>query len=369
MVTTTDTWLVHRLCGAFVTDASTASRSLLTRPGLDRHGTTSWSACSAWPARRCPRSSTATRSSAAQTFSGRRCPVAGLIVDQQAALLAESCLDAGRAKCTFGTGAFLLAQLGANAGPVHVGPDHLGGVAAARAHVVLRRRAGLHRGLRGALGRRPRPGARRRPARRLSQPTPATACCACPRWPGWPRRGGTRAATASFTGMTLSSGRGQLVRALLEGIAAQVAALAELVAADLGQPLTRLRVDGGLTRSAVLMQAQADLARIPVDVYPSLHATAARRRRVRPAGARPEPRRDGRRRQLDTRRTPTSRSGPPTAPPSTWRDGCAPRNRLSRRRGQPAMSGSLDISDVVVIGAGIVGSRDRPRTRGHRTCR
>jgi glycerol kinase len=74
--------------------------------------------------------------------------------------------------------------------------------------------------------------------------------------------------------MRLSSGRGQLVRALLEGIAAQVAALADLVATDLGQPLTRLRVDGGLTRSAVLMQAQADLARIPVDVYPSLHATA-----------------------------------------------------------------------------------------------
>jgi glycerol kinase len=74
--------------------------------------------------------------------------------------------------------------------------------------------------------------------------------------------------------MTLSSGRGQLVRALLEGIAAQVAALADLVASDLGQPLTRLRVDGGLTQSAILMQAQADLVRIPVDVYPSLHATA-----------------------------------------------------------------------------------------------
>src|SRR6478735_8615410 len=72
----------------------------------------------------------------------------------------------------------------------------------------------------------------------------------------------------------LGSGRGQLVRALLEGIAAQVAALAGLVATDLGQPLRRLRVDGGLTQSAVLMQAQADLARIPVDVYPSLHATA-----------------------------------------------------------------------------------------------
>ena len=95
---------------------------------------------------------------------------------------------------------------------------------------------------------------------------PALAGLAAPWWDS--------AAAASFTGMTLSSGRGQLVRALLEGIAAQVAALADLVATDLGQPLTRLRVDGGLTRSAVLMQAQADLARIPVDVYPSLHATA-----------------------------------------------------------------------------------------------
>ena len=94
---------------------------------------------------------------------------------------------------------------------------------------------------------------------------PALAGLAAPWWDAQ--------ATASFTGMTLSSGRGHLVRALLEGIAAQVACLADLVAQDLGQPLTRLRVDGGLTRSAVLMQAQADLARIPVEVYPSAHAT------------------------------------------------------------------------------------------------
>ena len=74
--------------------------------------------------------------------------------------------------------------------------------------------------------------------------------------------------------MTLSSGRGHLVRAVLEGIAAQVATLTSLVAHDLGTPLTRLRVDGGLTRSRILMQAQADLAQLPVDVYPSPHATA-----------------------------------------------------------------------------------------------
>ncbi len=55
----------------------------------------------------------------------------GLIVDQQAALLAESCLEPGAAKCTFGTGAFLLAQLGDRSGAVDVRADHLGRLAAA----------------------------------------------------------------------------------------------------------------------------------------------------------------------------------------------------------------------------------------------
>jgi hypothetical protein len=61
---------------------------------------------------------------------------------------------------------------------------------------------------------------------------------------------------------------------VLQGIAAQVAELAALVEADLGQALTRLRVDGGLTQSRTLMQATADLMQIPIDVYPSSHATA-----------------------------------------------------------------------------------------------
>jgi glycerol kinase len=94
---------------------------------------------------------------------------------------------------------------------------------------------------------------------------PALAGLAAPWWDA--------GATASFSGLTLSSGRGHVVRALLEGIAAQVATLTSLVADDLGSPLTRLRVDGGLTRSRTLMQAQADLAQLPVDVYPSAHAT------------------------------------------------------------------------------------------------
>jgi glycerol kinase len=43
---------------------------------------------------------------------------------------------------------------------------------------------------------------------------------------------------------------------------------------DMGRTLERLRVDGGLTRSSTLMQAQADLLQAPVELYPSADATA-----------------------------------------------------------------------------------------------
>jgi glycerol kinase len=81
-------------------------------------------------------------------------------------------------------------------------------------------------------------------------------------------------ATASFTGMTLGTRPEHLVFAAIQGIAAQVAELADALAADLDAPLASLRVDGGLTRSRVLMQAVADLTQLPVTLYPSPHATA-----------------------------------------------------------------------------------------------
>ena len=272
VVTTTDTWLVHRLCGAFVTDVSTASRSLL----LDLDSAT-WRgdllelfgladeplpeivACDQIVGE-------------TTTFGGTPIPVAGLVVDQQAALLAEACLDPGAAKCTYGTGAFLLAQLGGNAA------RSAAGLTTSVAWTLRDRTSYCADGqvytaasaVRWAVDLGLIPAADQLDTVSAADSAgvlcvPALAGLAAPWWDAQ--------ATASFTGMTLSSGRGQLVRALAEGIAAQVACLAELVGQDLGQPLTRLRVDGGLTRSEVLMQAQADLARIPVEVYPSAHAT------------------------------------------------------------------------------------------------
>lgn len=272
VVTTTDTWLVHRLCGAFVTDLSTASRSLLT--ALD---SPTWDAelleLFGVAGEDLPAITACDEIVGTTEVFGAPMPVAGLIVDQQAALLAESCLEPGAAKCTYGTGAFLLAQLGAapalsSSGLTTSVAWRLRGQTSYCADGQVYTAASA---VRWAIDLGLVPAADQLDTVAADSAegvlcVPALAGLAAPWWDS--------AATASFTGMTLSSGRGHLVRALLEGIAAQVTALADLVGTDLGRPLTRLRVDGGLTRSAVLMQAQADLAQLPVEVYPSLHATA-----------------------------------------------------------------------------------------------
>ncbi|MFB1296971.1 FGGY family carbohydrate kinase [Mycobacterium sp. pW049] len=272
VVTTTDTWLVHRMCGAFVTDASTASRSLVTT--LDP---LAWDdellSFFGLAGEAMPDIVGSDEIVGTTRVFGPELPVAGLIVDQQAALLAESCLTAGSAKCTYGTGAFLLAQLGST--PVR-STSGLTTSAAWRlrgdtSYCIDGQVYTAASAIRWAvdLGLVPSADQIDSAAAESSEGVvcvPALAGLAAPWWDS--------RATASFAGMTLSSGRGHLVRALVEGVAAQVTALTDLVAADLGSPLTRLRVDGGLTRSASLMQAQADLAQMPVDVYPSMHATA-----------------------------------------------------------------------------------------------
>ena len=81
-------------------------------------------------------------------------------------------------------------------------------------------------------------------------------------------------ARGAFTGLGLGSTRAHLLRAVIDGLAASVALLAGSVAADLGAPLTALRADGGLTRSRLLLQAQADLLQLPVEVCRTPDATA-----------------------------------------------------------------------------------------------
>ncbi|MEU0083354.1 FGGY family carbohydrate kinase [Streptomyces sp. NPDC006274] len=274
VVTTSDSWLVHRLTGAFVTDAATAGRTQLL--DLDR---VAWSPRAleifGLTGERLPDVVDAAGPVGVTTAFGAGIPLTGLLVDQQAALLAQSVTGPGSAKCTYGTGAFLLAQTGhrprrSTTGLVGCVAWRLGGrtsycldgqVYTAASAVRWLTDLGVISGaadLDTVGGAVPDSGG--------VTFVPALAGLAAPWW-----RGDVR---GSVTGLGLDTGPGHLVRALCEGLAAQVVSLTDAVATDLGAPLTALRVDGGLTRSALLMQTQADLLQLPVEVSALPDATA-----------------------------------------------------------------------------------------------
>jgi glycerol kinase len=275
-ITTTDVWLLRRLCGhGFVTDAATASRTLLM--DLDA---VAWSDEAAGmfglSAERLPTIvDNATTIGETAEFGARSVPVAGACVDQQAALFAESCWAPGEAKCTYGTGAFLLASTGPR--PVRSGAGLVGCVAWRLAGAPTWCLDGQVFTVGAAVSWLQRIGI-------IAEPTdldrlggsvshsegvifvPGLAGLGAPFW--------ASTARGAFTGLSLGTEQAHLVRATIDGIAAQVAWLVRAASDDLGSPLQRLRVDGGLTRSRTLLQVQADLLQVPVEVYPSPHATA-----------------------------------------------------------------------------------------------
>ncbi|MDO4784111.1 MAG: FGGY family carbohydrate kinase [Propionibacteriaceae bacterium] len=272
VVTTTDTWIVHKLTGEFVTDVSTASRSLLLNVDdlvwdpvlLDIFGL---------GGETLPRLVACDEIVGTTSVFGGEVPLGGLIVDQQAALLAEGCLERGQGKCTYGTGAFILVNMGRSAprfdnglttsvawtlrGETMYCSD--GQVYTAASAVRWMQELGLIS-----------------EAAQMDQVAAADTggvLCA-PSFAGLAAPWWKPDAGAFITGMKLSTGRGEIVRAVLDGIACQIAELSDLTLPELGAPLSRLRVDGGLTRCVTLMQTQADLLGTPLEVYPSAHATA-----------------------------------------------------------------------------------------------
>ena len=272
VVTTTDSWLVHQLCGEFVTDASTASRSLVL--DIDR---VEWDpellALFGLEEEPLPRIVGCDETIGTTTAFGERIDVGGLVLDQPAALLAQGGLTVGSAKCTFGMGAFLLANSGNRA--VRSLANLTGSLAwRARGETVYCLDGQVYAAASAVrwLSELGFVGHAREVDRVAASDAGGVICVsalaglAAPWW--------RSDATASFAGMTLGTRSEHLVFAVIQGIAAQVAELADALAADLDAPLASLRVDGGLTRSRVLMQAVADLTQLPVTLYPSPHATA-----------------------------------------------------------------------------------------------
>ncbi|HEV8322689.1 MAG TPA: glycerol kinase GlpK [Myxococcota bacterium] len=277
---TIDSWLVWRLTGgaAHVTDVSNASRTML----LDLR-TRAWSD-EMLALLRVPRAVLPEVRGCAETYGTTRgveslpdgLPVAGMAGDQQAALFGQACFDAGEAKCTFGTGAFLLMNTGERVVPSH------SGLLTTVAWTVGGRTAYALEGsafVAGAAVQWLRDGlgliARASDVEALAASVPdAGGVVFVPALTGLGAPWWRAEARGVLHGLTRDTGRGHIARACLEGIALQNQDLLAAMARDLGAPLQILKVDGGAAANDLLMQLQADVLGVPISRPAMLETTA-----------------------------------------------------------------------------------------------
>ena len=275
---TIDSWLIWKLTGGrtHVTDVSNASRTLVfdIHRGVwddDLLGLLS-----------IPRSMLATpvRSSGivaeadAQHF-GRALPIAGVAGDQQAALFGQTCFAAGEAKNTYGTGCFLLvntadrAALASGGLLTTIAWDTGDGIRYALEGSAFITGAAVQ-WLRDGLGIIATAAETESLAAGLAGNdnvylVPAFTGLGAPHWDMYAR--------GLLIGIERGTTRAHIVRATLESIAYQTRDLLEAMRAA-GQPIEVLRVDGGGTANGFLMQFQADVAGIPVEVAATQETTA-----------------------------------------------------------------------------------------------
>jgi glycerol kinase len=190
---------------------------------------------------------------------GRRLPIRGLAGDQQAALYGQGCHDPGEGKATYGTGSFVLVHTGTGRPPA---PHGLLATAAADGYalegVVLVAGAALQ-WLRDGLGILADAAESEAIAGSVASTggvvfVPALTGLGSPWW--------DPDARGLVGGLTRGTTRAHLVRAALEAIAHQVTDVAEV----LPERLSVLRADGGAAANRFLMQFQADLLGLPVEV-------------------------------------------------------------------------------------------------------
>jgi glycerol kinase len=204
-------------------------------------------------------------------------PIAGLLGDQQAALIGQTCFNPGEAKNTYGTGCFLLMNMGrepvlSSAGLLTTvayrfgdGPAHYaleGSIAVAGALVQW---------MRDNLGLIAASAEIETRARTVADNggvyfVPAFSGLYAPYW--------NDAARGAIVGLTQYANRGHLARAVLEATAFQTADVLRAMERDAGVQLDTLRVDGGMSGDDLLMQFQADIVNRPV-VRPAVTETTA----------------------------------------------------------------------------------------------
>lgn len=192
--------------------------------------------------------------------------IAGIAGDQQAALFGQLCFEPGLTKNTYGTGCFMLQNIGVR--PVESRNRLLttiGWQIDGRTEYALEGSVfiggAVIQWLRDSLGIIETSGDVESLANSVTDNggvyfVPAFAGLGAPHW--------NQEARGLITGLTRGAGSAHIARAALESIAYQTADLLDAMQADAGTRLTELRVDGGATRNDSLLQFQADILRIPV---------------------------------------------------------------------------------------------------------
>jgi glycerol kinase len=188
-------------------------------------------------------------------------PVSGMAGDQQAALFGQACFSPGESKCTYGTGAFLLMNVGeapvaSKAGLLTtVGWKVEGKTTYALEGSCFIAGAAVQ-WLRDGLGIIKKASDIEAMAKTVKNSgevvfVPALAGLGAPHW--------RPDARGLFAGIDRSTTRGHHARAVLEGIALQIQDLAEAMKLDSGRDIPAFKVDGGAARNDLLMQYQADI--------------------------------------------------------------------------------------------------------------
>lgn len=270
---TLDTWMIWKLThgGIHVTDFSTASRTML----LNIH-TGEWDKeileILDIPIEILPE----IRNSAELygytdplDFLGAKVPISGSLVDQQAALFGQACFKPGTVKTTYGTGCFMLMNTGDK--PIYSANGLLTtiGWGLDDSDITFALDGGVY--VTGAAIQWLRDGiniidnaaetcdiAQSIDSNGGVYFVPAFVGLAAPHWDQYAR--------GTLIGITGGTTKAEIVRATLESIAYQVKDNLDVMVKDSGIPIEVMRVDGGPVHNEFLMQFQADILGIPVDV-------------------------------------------------------------------------------------------------------
>ena len=276
---TVDSWLIYHLTGGRVhaTDPTNASRTML----FNLHAG-DWDDALlellGVPRALLPvvRPSSGVIGETEAELLGASVPISGVAGDQQAALFGQTCFEKGLAKNTYGTGCFMLMNVGGEP----ITSEHnllataawsLGGQTAFALEGSVFIGGAVVQWLRDQLAIIQ--SAQEIESLAASVPdnggvylVPAFAGLGAPHWDQYAR--------GTMTGLTRGTTRAHLARAALEGIAYQVADVLDVMQRDAGMDIPELRVDGGASANDLLMQFQADILGVPT-VRPRVTETTA----------------------------------------------------------------------------------------------